>query len=539
MSSHRRRILNPQEILSSLNNILEDESDGELLDYSDDDYELENGSDSSSDESDETLERGIPQDIEERNGLMEMDARRAWLKAREIVDRATDFTTRLKSAFDGLLMEGNTSGMYEVALDLIKEHMEDVADLAISFKSRGRLFLKAGQLVKQLREEGSRLNIENESLKLEVEKLRGEIDGANALRGASNKNDLVGTGKTTCSVETQTPAFLPGAPRTGGTEEGTKGAQSKPAVLPEANKESTWAQVVGRGRRKKNGGKVGQSERTVGASETPSPATALKPPPTHRKRGRHKSGAPNTTAVVLTIPPEVEAKGLTYGEVLSRARKEIALPELGISGGVSNGSTATGARILKVPGADSGAQADLLASKLRNLLGASVEVTRPIKRTDLRVTELDDSVTSDELKAALANQGGCPPEQLVMGPIGMGSGGLRMALLRCPMAAADILAKKGRVLVGWTSARVKRLDPLPLRCFKCMGTGHVRRVCPSKEDRSGACFRCGLLKLKHFTRTKKEERQTVESQTCSYLYYNHLLRYNLFYLIPSVKAKVI
>lgn len=61
MSSHRRRILNPQEILSSLNNILEDESDGEPLDHSDDDYELENGSDSSSDESDEIVEREIPQ----------------------------------------------------------------------------------------------------------------------------------------------------------------------------------------------------------------------------------------------------------------------------------------------------------------------------------------------------------------------------------------------------------------------------------------------------------------------------------------------
>ncbi|KAF5304914.1 hypothetical protein FQR65_LT00798 [Abscondita terminalis] len=61
MSSQRRKILKPEEIVSSLNNILEDESDGEPLEYSDDEYELENSSNSSSDESDNTIHREIPQ----------------------------------------------------------------------------------------------------------------------------------------------------------------------------------------------------------------------------------------------------------------------------------------------------------------------------------------------------------------------------------------------------------------------------------------------------------------------------------------------
>ncbi|CAG9791191.1 unnamed protein product [Diatraea saccharalis] len=397
---------------------------------------------------------------------MRDDARRAYEKANEIVAESSDFAVRFKTAFDGLLKGGNAMGMYSVGLNFIKEYKEYITELGISFKGRGNLFHKAGLLVKQLREEGSKLSDENESLRLEVERLRGEILELNVLKEVAQKDDLVESGKTVCTVETQTPAFLPGAPRSSRIGEGTTGIQSKPAAHHVPNKDTSWAQVVKRGK-KKNGGRVRQSERSDGASESPVPVSALKPPPTHKKRGRHKSGAPNTTAVVLTIPPEVEAKGLTYGKVISRARKEIALPELSIPGGVNMGSTATGARILKVPGADSGAQADLLASKLRDLLGDAVEVTRPIKRTDLRVTELDDSVTSDELKMALANQGGCPPEKLVVGPISMGVGGLRMALLRCPVAAAEVLAKRGRVLVGWTSARVKRLDPLPLRCFKC------------------------------------------------------------------------
>ncbi|GBP60673.1 PiggyBac transposable element-derived protein 4 [Eumeta japonica] len=62
MSRQSRRILKPQEIVSCLNDILEDESDGEPLEYSDDDYELEKSFNSSSDESDDTIQREIPQE---------------------------------------------------------------------------------------------------------------------------------------------------------------------------------------------------------------------------------------------------------------------------------------------------------------------------------------------------------------------------------------------------------------------------------------------------------------------------------------------
>lgn len=49
MSSQRRKVIKPLEILSCVNDILEDESDAEPFEYSDDEYELENSS-SSSDE---------------------------------------------------------------------------------------------------------------------------------------------------------------------------------------------------------------------------------------------------------------------------------------------------------------------------------------------------------------------------------------------------------------------------------------------------------------------------------------------------------
>ncbi|XP_059059521.1 uncharacterized protein LOC131852804 [Achroia grisella] len=40
-------------------------------------------------------------------------------------------------------------------------------------------------------------------------------------------------------------------------------------------------------------------------------------------------------------------------------------------------------------------------------------------------------------------------------------------------------------------ARVRSLDTRPLRCYRCLLTGHVGQRCTAKENRGGACFRCG------------------------------------------------
>lgn len=56
MASQRSKIIKPHEIVSCLNDISEDESDGEPLLYSDDDYVLETSS-NSSDEFENTVQR--------------------------------------------------------------------------------------------------------------------------------------------------------------------------------------------------------------------------------------------------------------------------------------------------------------------------------------------------------------------------------------------------------------------------------------------------------------------------------------------------
>ncbi|CAG9790270.1 unnamed protein product [Diatraea saccharalis] len=305
------------------------------------------------------------------------------------------------------------------------------------------------------------------------------------------------------------------------TSEDTGSAEGKRSLSSQQNSKAgqlpTWAQVVANGgkrkrirkrkdktdkgkdeterevtkRRKDKEG--GEARVTDAALVTRLPATtALEPPPSHRKRGRKKVKVMNTSAVMVSIPPEEVRKGVTYKEIMTKARRMIRLQDLGIPG-VEMGRAVSGALLLKVPGAKSDQLADRLASELRRVLDPTIEVTRPVKRVDMRITGLDEAVEVDELRSAISKGGGCPPERIVMGPFLQGVRGGKVALVRCPTdAASALLEGGGSVVVGWTRAKVQRLEPLPVRCYRCMGTGHVRRTCPAKEDRSGICFRCGL-----------------------------------------------
>ncbi|KAF9803753.1 hypothetical protein SFRURICE_012052, partial [Spodoptera frugiperda] len=92
--------------------------------------------------------------------------------------------------------------------------------------------------------------------------------------------------------------------------------------------------------------------------------------------------------------------------------------EFGAPNGFAIKATATGARLLEVPGATSGPSADALAERLRACLGADeVRVSRPTKCLDLRIMGLDDSVTEHEVVAAVARTGGCPADQVKAGTI--------------------------------------------------------------------------------------------------------------------------
>lgn len=201
-----------------------------------------------------------------------------------------------------------------------------------------------------------------------------------------------------------------------------------------------------------------------------------------------KINLPRNAAVVIT--PNVEQE-VTRTELIKEARSKINLEEIGIDY-IRPKIAITGAVILEIPGEDGKTKADKLASKLREALSETkARITRPIKRTDLRISGLDESIAPSEIAEAMATFGECRVDECKIGEIRRAPTGLGIAWANCPATAAKKLAEISRIKVGWVMARVEALSPRPLQCYRCLEPGHTRARCTATLDRSGRCYRCG------------------------------------------------
>lgn len=272
--------------------------------------------------------------------------------------------------------------------------------------------------------------------------------------------------KTTKAVKKAKAAVPTTAPRTG-----------EPTPPPEGE----WSKAESRKKRRKRQRQRRAAEKAAATKEKTSQAP--------QKKTSVKLASPRTTAVLITLQPEALERGVTYAQAIARAKREVQITDLGIAG-VRIRQTTTGARVLQVPGASSGEKADRLAQKIQAALGEDAKVARPTRRVELRISGLDDSVTTEEVCAAVAAKAMCPTDQVKVGAISCGRDGTGAVIVRCPVTSAKLLVGQ-RLLVGWSSAHVKVLEPLPMRCFRCMGIGHVGLQCPGGTDRSRLCYRCG------------------------------------------------
>ncbi|XP_028043663.1 serine/arginine repetitive matrix protein 1-like [Bombyx mandarina] len=283
--------------------------------------------------------------------------------------------------------------------------------------------------------------------------------------------------------------------------------QPRPLSPPPSNMDEGWNVVARRGNKKVplTAPQVGGAPAATAAQAAPqqgrAPVAAKNKNKNKNKKTKKPPRAPRSAAVVLTLLPAAKAKGMTYGDVIARARAAVDLDEIGAGEGLRCRQTANGAKLLECPVADSPGIAERLAARLRMVLPEEeVRVHRPVKMAELRVTGLDDCTTRDEVAAAVAAQGNCAPQNITVGELRSGYTGAGSVWVRCPVEAAVALAAPppgrpsgdpGRLRVGWIAAHVRLLEPRAWRCLRCFSTGHCLARCVSAVDRSGLCFRCG------------------------------------------------
>jgi len=112
--------------------------------------------------------------------------------------------------------------------------------------------------------------------------------------------------------------------------------------------------------------------------------------------------------------------------------REVDASTLGIEG-VSVRNGVDGEKIVEVPGPDAEGKADRLAEALRGAeFGGMVNVTRPSKTLDLRLSGLEDAIGAEEVLSALAASSGCDRGVFRLGSFGPGRRGLRSIWVRAP-----------------------------------------------------------------------------------------------------------
>ncbi|KYM93380.1 hypothetical protein ALC62_16022 [Cyphomyrmex costatus] len=257
-------------------------------------------------------------------------------------------------------------------------------------------------------------------------------------------------------------------------------SKSRPRLAPPVNE--TWTTIIGRKVKKAAASNITQGKQT-GRNQTTKDAVK------ERK-------LPRTAAVQILMQGESDSKDSTrprnYAEVLKLARDKINVNDLGITD-LRSRKAKTGAFLIEIPGPDNEAKANKLATRLQDVFKGNedIKISRPIITSDIRLTGLDDSITSSDLWVWLCNTYNCGQLDVRVFSITTARNGMGTCVVKCPVRVANDLVDKKKINLGWTNARVTLFPGRRLQCHRCMQFGHVRTDCKSAIDRSADCYRCG------------------------------------------------
>lgn len=232
-----------------------------------------------------------------------------------------------------------------------------------------------------------------------------------------------------------------------------------------------WMPVVKRGGKASN---MRPMKSEKGYKASPAPGNARSFPVAKSSAGMDiiKRKAPKGSVVAVTGRKE----DFFYADALKTARDKISLDDLGIDRSRIR-RAANGGILIEIVGVDSGLKADRLAVKLKDVIGIDANVARPIARGDIKLYNMDDSISSDEVCSWLAEIGDCSQGLIKSSNISRQRNGLHSIFINCPLILAIKVAKMGKIRLGWSSVGVELLKKRPIKCFRCWHFGHLKNTC--------------------------------------------------------------
>jgi Zinc knuckle len=209
------------------------------------------------------------------------------------------------------------------------------------------------------------------------------------------------------------------------------------------------------------------------------PMPEKKPQPRNARKVRPKSDA-------LVIEAKDEN---SYADILRKVKSDPTLKELGDQVARIR-RTKKGEMLFELKG-DSLVKSVTFKELMGKVLGESAAVRALTQETVVEVNNLDEITTEEELREALI-------EQFSLGDIGSTAkvkmrkayGGTQIGTIKLPMAEANKLLEAGKIKVGWTICQLRAPRTQLLRCYRCLGFGHVASGC-KLTDRSKSCWKCG------------------------------------------------
>lgn len=201
---------------------------------------------------------------------------------------------------------------------------------------------------------------------------------------------------------------------------------------------------------------------------------------------REKKRLPSTA----TISIRGSSAEFSYADALKQARENISLKDLDIQNPkIRKGLS--GSTIIEISGPENIKKADLLAAEMNKLFKRVAKVSRPNIKGEIKLVGLDESISTDDVREAIALEGSCKPTEITVGQIGRNRSGDGIVWVKCPKTAALTLVEKKKIQIGWSRVSIELLPNRPIQCNKCWSLGHVQSKCKSNKDYTGRCFRCG------------------------------------------------